>query len=317
MSDSQSLESQTTSYLPWSQSQLQVHDHAGSFMISETESQTLTESQPQTPQSQTQTNKPKRVHYTPELKLQLIRLCINNGERYLEPGSEIPFWQYISALFKDITGQQGADVRKKVQSMVGDRKASIEAQKTLSGVAIAPITDLEQAINSWIKLINRRVETRQEIKSKASQEVKQEKENAEVRRGNMRKRLAKKREFQAVVEAREIVDLEAPGDTIQKRRQIRRHLRDVSDNSEENKGDFHRLTESLLEYMSTPKPKIAATATTTQNTTKPHDSQPEQSLASIASEVAGLKSQMGRLEALLEGLVSSKSKNTRESTEEE
>lgn len=28
--------------------------------------------------------KKKRIHYTLELKLQLIRLCINDGERYIQ-----------------------------------------------------------------------------------------------------------------------------------------------------------------------------------------------------------------------------------------
>lgn len=40
---------------------------------------------------QNDTSKAKRIHYTPELKLQLVCLCTNNAERYLKPGSETPF----------------------------------------------------------------------------------------------------------------------------------------------------------------------------------------------------------------------------------
>ena len=71
----------------------------------------------------------KRVYYTEELKLQLIRLW-----KLLETGSEVSFWQYITALFKDITGHQVADLRKKVSSMVGDRKGRHALHKELSGV---------------------------------------------------------------------------------------------------------------------------------------------------------------------------------------
>lgn len=97
----------------------------------------------------------KRVHYTDELKLLLIRRCLNNRERYLEASLEVPFWQYITALFKDTTGYQGADVRKKVTSMVGERKGNIESSKTLSGVAVRAISDLEQAIDEWIEVQDR------------------------------------------------------------------------------------------------------------------------------------------------------------------
>ena len=60
--------------------------------------------------------RPKRIFYTEELKLQLVRLCINNRDRFLEPGSEAKFWQFMTVLFKDVTGYHSADIRKKVIS---------------------------------------------------------------------------------------------------------------------------------------------------------------------------------------------------------
>jgi len=93
-------------------------------------------------------SKPKCLHYTPELKLELIRLCINDTERYINEPAEVTFWQYMSALFKDVTNHQGADIRKKVASMVAECKATLDARKMLSGVALPPVTDLEQAIDS-------------------------------------------------------------------------------------------------------------------------------------------------------------------------
>ena len=196
--------------------------------------------------------KPKRLHYTPELKLELIRLCINNAERYINEPAEVTFWQYMSALFKDVTNYQGADVCKKVASMVAECKATLDAQKTLSGVALPPVTDLEQTIDSWVVICERQAEMRDAIKSEASAEVKKEKAITEALRDNLTKRLSKKRDFRAVVDAREAVDLTAPGDIIQKRRHIRENLRANRNNDESKqtmRDNFNRLLEIFIDYM--------------------------------------------------------------------
>ncbi|KAF8455124.1 hypothetical protein BGX38DRAFT_1258235 [Terfezia claveryi] len=169
--------------------------------------------------------KPKHFHYTPELKLQLIHLCIGNGDQYLEEPQEDPFWQYITAIFQQTSGNQGACARKKVTAMVAERKSTLEARDMLSGVAIPPVTDLEQAIDAWIEICERRLETLESTKSEASAETKKEKAISEMLRDNLTKRLSNKRRFQAIVEAREVVDLTAPGDVIPKRRHIRQNLR--------------------------------------------------------------------------------------------
>ena len=62
-------------------------------------------------------------------------------------------------------------------------------------MALPPATDLEQAIDSWIKICERRVEEREAIKSEASTEIKKEKAIAEVLRNNLSKRLSKKHDF--------------------------------------------------------------------------------------------------------------------------
>ncbi|KAF8459137.1 hypothetical protein BGX38DRAFT_1264826 [Terfezia claveryi] len=145
--------------------------------------------------------KQKRVHYTPELKLLLLRLCIEHQEHYLEEQTEATFWQFITALFRERTGHQGADLRKKINVMVGDRKGALEARKLLSGVALPPTTDLEQAIDLWIETCERRNELWETVKAESSAEVKKEKAVSEILRDNLTKRLSKKRDFQAVVEA--------------------------------------------------------------------------------------------------------------------
>ena len=212
--------------------------------------------------------KTKRLHYTPELKLQLICLCINNSERYLQEALESAFWQYITASFKQITGHQEVDLWKKVSLLVSERKAEIDARKKSSGVALPPATDLEQAIDSWIEICERRAEVREAIKSEASTEVKKEKAIAEVLRNNLSKRLSKKRDFQAVVEGRETVDLTAPGDVVHKRRQIRANLRTTARSSrdecrESMRDDLHKLTEVMINYMSNTIPPSLPTPPST------------------------------------------------------
>ena len=49
-------------------------------------------------QSSIQIESRKRIHYTPQLKLQLIRLCIENGERFLAVDSEDEFWRDIQVV---------------------------------------------------------------------------------------------------------------------------------------------------------------------------------------------------------------------------
>ena len=56
-------------------------------------------------------------------------------------------------LFKDITGQQGADLGKKIHTIVSDRNANVEFAKTLSGVAQQATSDLNQGIDSSIEFV--------------------------------------------------------------------------------------------------------------------------------------------------------------------
>ena len=149
-----------------------------------------------------------RLFYTPELKLQLIRLCIENTDRYLELNGNV-FWQYILAIFKEQTGYQPGDLRKKVASMVTERQATIEVNKRLSGVAIPPLTDLEQALDDWIEVVERRNDE-QKTKSQSLEEIKREKEIHEIKRENLLHTISKKRTFNAVLDAREVVDLTNP-----------------------------------------------------------------------------------------------------------
>ena len=43
-------------------------------------------------------------------------------------------------------------IRRKILSLVADRKATIKARARLSGVAIAATTDFEQALDTWVEL---------------------------------------------------------------------------------------------------------------------------------------------------------------------
>ena len=72
-----------------------------------------------------------------------IRLCVSESERYLSATTETKFW--LTHLFKQSIGYQGGgDGKRKVASMVIERRSVIEASKKLSGAAEA---DSEQAID--------------------------------------------------------------------------------------------------------------------------------------------------------------------------
>lgn len=100
-----------------------------------------TDSSSQPTPSQLESSQPaKRIHYTPQLKLQLIRLCIEHGERFLTVESEDEFWREIQALFGPMAGSTTIDrgeIHRKVLSLVADKKATIKVRARLSGVAIA------------------------------------------------------------------------------------------------------------------------------------------------------------------------------------
>ena len=225
-------------------------------------------------------------------------------------------------------------------AMVDERKALLEERKGLSGVAIPPVTDLEQAIDSWIEIHERRVELRDNMKSQASADAKKEKAVAEVLRDNLSKRLSKKRDFQAVVEAREVVDLEAPGDVIHKRRKIRENLHANRSSHrdefrEEMRNDLHQLTQVFVDYMrkispptlpSTPEASITGTSTpaasltvtaapaastlTIDMSSTPTASEPSATTMSnpgpTNSQFADLKAEVGSLKGLKEEVASIK-----------
>ncbi|KAF8459138.1 hypothetical protein BGX38DRAFT_1264827 [Terfezia claveryi] len=193
--------------------------------------------------------KQKRVHYTPELKLLLLRL-----ER---------------------TGHQGADLRKKVNVMVGDRKGALEARKLLSE----------------IETCERRNELQETVKAESSAEVKKEKAVSEILRDNLTKRLSKKRDFQVVVEAREVVDLTSPGNVPQKRCQIRENLHAKTSNSESKekmREDFSRLTDVFINYMT--KPSKCNCSGIDQSSSKASSSKSSKSCSSKSSESCSSKS---------------------------
>ncbi|KAF8454151.1 hypothetical protein BGX38DRAFT_1268041 [Terfezia claveryi] len=161
--------------------------------------QTSKESQEQSQSDQ------KRIRYTPELKLKLIQLCIENGDHYIETTPEDDFWSYIRTLFISFTEcivGNGSTIRRKVADIVSERKATIAVRRVQSGVAVAPPTDLEQATDTWIEWMDRRGEEKQ-AKNTQSTQIKQEKEKAAIKRLNLTKTLSEKRTFQEVA----IVDL--------------------------------------------------------------------------------------------------------------
>ena len=67
--------------------------------------------------------------------------------------------------------------------MIADRQATIDAHKLQSGVAIASM-DLDQAVDMWIELVERR-KTERELKSTVSTHAEEEKEKAAIVRESL------------------------------------------------------------------------------------------------------------------------------------
>ncbi|RPB27108.1 hypothetical protein L211DRAFT_846659 [Terfezia boudieri ATCC MYA-4762] len=251
-------------------------------------------------QQPTQPVKQQRVHYTPELKLQLIRLCINSTEQFCELNAGA-FWQYIAVLFQQKTGNKAGDLRKKVSTLITEREAVIRAHKLQSGVAVAAPTDLDQALDEWMEIIERRNEER---KGQEADDIKREKAASEIKRENLLHTLSKKRTFNAVMDARNTVDLTHPGDVVIKRRQIRENLREST-----NKAEFY---ESLLRIMDEFKTGILSALN--KPSSQPSSEVPPAILPpaipplATSAEVTQLHNRLSRLEDILEKLVSEISK---------
>ncbi|KAF8455067.1 hypothetical protein BDZ91DRAFT_746987, partial [Kalaharituber pfeilii] len=119
--------------------------------------------------------------------------------------------------------ESGDAIKKKVNSFIIERKAELTARESLSGVAIPASTDLDQAIDAWIEVVERRTEVKQRKLGDKAQ-VKLEKEIASIRGDNLSKTLSQKRTYQEVV--RQVVDLtessQATSSTAAKRDKRRR-----------------------------------------------------------------------------------------------
>ena len=162
-----------------------------------------------------------RIQYTAELKLKLIQLCIDNGDRYLTTASEDEFWRYIRIQFMKILGLQtppdGGPICRKVGTIVADLKADISVRQSGSGIAVPAATDLEQATDTWIEWVTRRGEKKQ-AKVAQSVQIKEEKEKASIRRNNLMKSLSQKRTYQEVAASATIDLTDSDSTSIRDRR---------------------------------------------------------------------------------------------------
>ena len=83
------------------------------------------------------------MHYTPTL--QVIRMCINERERYLQEPREVGFWSYILVEYNPANDLHAVDVCSRVNTMVKKRKRKqvIADLHRASGVAVSADTNLD------------------------------------------------------------------------------------------------------------------------------------------------------------------------------
>ena len=150
----------------------------------------------ETPKFKIEPESRRRVRYTPEIKLKLVQLCIDNQDQYLEMNSIDEFFRFIRVQFAALAGLEqvtgdGSQLRQKVKTMIADRQAAIAAYKMQSGVAIAT-TDLDQAVDMWIEVVERWKEERDKPVSSQAEE---DKAKAAIVRENLVRSLSQKRTF--------------------------------------------------------------------------------------------------------------------------
>ncbi|KAF8434665.1 hypothetical protein BGX38DRAFT_1219010 [Terfezia claveryi] len=147
------------------------------------------------------------------------------------------------------------------------RKATIAVRCAQSGVAVAPPTDLEQAVDTWIEEWMERRGEEEQAKNAQSIQIKQEKEKAAIKPQNLTKTLSEKRTFQEVA----TLDL-TDSDTVRdKRRKTGKAWASRKDKEmQENWDRLDRRDEETLALMRDILNAISATpATSSANTSIP------------------------------------------------
>lgn len=273
--------------------------------MSEQHDPTLEEQQPQSP------SKRKRIRYTSELKLKLIRLCIQNGDRYIKPVPQDDFWSYIRTQFLECNSGNGSTIRRKVADIVSERKAAIAIRRAQSGVVVAvapPATDLEQAIDTWIEWMDRRAEEKQ-ARNAQSPQIKQDKEKAVINHQNLSKSSSEKRTFQEVQATVDLADSDTVRDKRQKTGEAWASGKDMQENwdrLDRRKEEMLALLRDILNAISatsaTPSANTPSTnpnipATPTASTASTHSSEPSASASSTDRRLATLEAEISEMHA--------------------
>ena len=69
---------------------------------------------------------------------------------------EVGFWSYILLELNCANDLHAVDVRSRVNTMIQKRRQVIADLQRASGVAIAADSDLDQAMDEWIDIVDRK-----------------------------------------------------------------------------------------------------------------------------------------------------------------
>lgn len=147
-----------------------------------------------TSSTSTATVKTGRITWTSALLTTLVQIAAGNTKRYLEATRDADFWSHVRDQFADTTLQRpGVMISKKVSDLVEEHKKKMKKRAAASGIAVPAPTDLEQALENWIALVDRRKEERNQKKVEQDEKVKAEQEVYNRLRENTTKSLSEKR----------------------------------------------------------------------------------------------------------------------------
>lgn len=127
-------------------------------------------------------NRAKKTTLNNEMRLALVKLCIENQAEYMY-GGKLAFWKKMSVLLQQEHGVKLRDARSTVQDMVTARKIEVVKYRKESRT-VQNDTELTQAVDQWITHLEVEDQKRRDSKKTPDILAKEAKE-ASVHRMNM------------------------------------------------------------------------------------------------------------------------------------
>lgn len=148
-------------------------------------------------QAQTQTAavtpaKGSQIRLNEREKLELVRNAVRNADIYRQAGSRRVFWDTMSTFCQESLGLPLKNPDRVLKKLVDAQRKKASENLLASGVAVA-VTDLEQAVQVWIEIIDDEEALQAEKKGAKDTQEDEARRVASVARHNLMHRQTQKR----------------------------------------------------------------------------------------------------------------------------